>query len=207
MLSEVMKEAGYQTVAVGKWGLGTPYRKNTESTRLRLFLWLRCQRQAHNLYPVHLWENDKKVGLANDTIPPSTKLAQGADPNLRTSYNNYYQPDYGPKKMQEKALEFIKGRNKEDPFMLYYASPIPHVPLQVPEEYLMKYRQIIGDEEPYLGQNGYFPHQYPKAAYAAMINYLDDQVGELVATLKEERIYENTVIFYLRQWPNLCRWS
>lgn len=196
-MAEVLAKSGYQSALIGKWGLGAP---NTEGVPNRqgfdYFCGYNCQRQAHNLYPVHIWENDQKLVLRNDTIAPGTKLAEGANPNDPESYRPYHQPDYGPAKMHEKALQFIKTRNKEQPFLLYYASPLPHVPLQVPQEYVEKYRKIIGEEEPYLGQNGYFPNQYPKAAYAGMIDYLDHQVGELVQALKDEGIYENTLIIF-----------
>jgi arylsulfatase len=59
-----------------------------------------------------------------------------------------------------------------------------------------EYKKVFGEEEPYLGNQSYFPNRNPKAAYAAMITYLDNQVGEIVALLKEEGIYENTVIFF-----------
>ena len=196
-MAEVLAKSGYQSALIGKWGLGAP---NTEGVPNKqgfdYFLGYNCQRQAHNLYPVHLWENNQKMVLRNDTIAPGTKLAAGADPNDPASYADYYQPDYGPAKMHEGALKFIKERDKNRPFMLYYASPLPHLPLQVPVEYVEKYRKIIGEEEPYVGQNGYFPHQYPKAAYAGMIDYLDQQVGELVQTLKDEGVYENTIIIF-----------
>ena len=43
---------------------------------------------------------------------------------------------------------------------------------------------------------GYYPNRYPRATYAAMISYLDEQVGELVAQLKELNIYDNTLIIF-----------
>ena len=57
-------------------------------------------------------------------------------------------------------------------------------------------KKKFGDEKPYLGDRGYFPHRYPHAAYAAMISYLDDQVGLLVKQLKDLNLYDNTVIFF-----------
>ena len=36
-----------------------------------------------------------------------------------------------------------------------------------------RYRNIIGEEDPYLGDKGYFPTRYPRATYAAMIEYID----------------------------------
>jgi len=79
---------------------------------------------------------------------------------------------------------------------MYYATPIPHLPIQVPQEYTDRYIKLWGEEEPYVGDRGYFPHRSPKAAYAGMITYLDDQVGEIVAKLKELGLYENTLIIF-----------
>ena len=45
-------------------------------------------------------------------------------------------------------------------------------------------------------EDWYYPNQYPKATYAAMISYLDQQVGELVKKLKEIGKYENTLIIF-----------
>jgi len=56
--------------------------------------------------------------------------------------------------------------------------------------------KIFGEEEPYIGNRGYFPNRYPNAAYAGMITYLDDQVGEIVSKLKELNLYENTIIIF-----------
>ena len=41
-----------------------------------------------------------------------------------------------------------------------------------------------GIEKVYLGNVGYFPTRYPRATYAAMIEYIDIQVGEIVEQLK-----------------------
>ena len=79
-------------------------------------------------------------------------------------------------------------------FFLYYASPLPHLPLQAPKKWVDYYRKKIGEEKPYVGDMGYYPNQFPKATYAGMISYLDEQVGEIVAKLKEIEKYENTII-------------
>ena len=87
-------------------------------------------------------------------------------------------------------------RNINQKFFLYYASPLPHLPLQAPKKWVNYYREKFGKEEPYLGNKGYFPNFSPRATYAAMISYLDEQVGELVAKLKENGQYENTLIVF-----------
>jgi len=92
-------------------------------------------------------------------------------------------------------MNFI-DEHKEDPFFFYWASPIPHVALQAPQSWIDYYVEKLGDEEPYLGDMGYFPSRYPNATYAAMISYLDERVGQLVEKLKEEGIYDNTLIIF-----------
>ncbi|MEQ9098256.1 MAG: arylsulfatase [Imperialibacter sp.] len=195
-MGEVMQQAGYKTALIGKWGLGAPASESTPNTQLfDYFCGYNCQRQAHNLYPTHIWENESRIYLSNAFMAPGEKLATGSDTLAESSFDKFYQADYAPGVMHEKALGFLR-ENKDNPFFMYYASPLPHLPLQVPKEYVEKYHAIFGDEQPYLGNLGYFPHRYPRAAYAGMISYLDDQVGELVATLKELGIYENTLIIF-----------
>ena len=191
---KLLKTKGYSNGMVGKWGLGPP---NSSSIPTEMgfdyFYGYNCQRMAHNLYPPHLWENNNRDILDNEVISPKLKLQSGQDPYNEDNYKIFNQKDYAPDKMHIKAQDFIE-KNKDNPFFLYYASPIPHAPLQAPKYLIEKYRKIIGDEEPYLGNVGYFPTRYPRATYAAMIEYIDIQVGEIVQQLKDNGIYENTII-------------
>ena len=191
---KLLKGVGYSNGMVGKWGLGPP-NSNSIPTKMGFdyFYGYNCQRMAHNLYPPHLWENESRDMLDNKVISPKLKLKPGQDPHDENNYKVFNQNDFAPDKMHIKAQEFIEN-NHDNPFFLYYASPIPHAPLQAPKYLIDKYREIIGDEEPYLGNVGYFPTRYPRATYAAMIEYIDIQVGEIVAQLKRLNIYDNTVI-------------
>lgn len=195
-LAKLLQKTGYTTGLFGKWGLGAPETEGAPNAQgFDSFYGYNCQRQAHNLYPPHLWNNEKKEVLNNEIIPPRTPLDSLADPLEEKSYARYTQKDYAPAKIHEQALRFLEN-NKEDPFFLYYASPLPHLPLQAPKEWVDRYRQILGDEPPYLGDRGYFPNRYPRATYAAMIAYLDHQLGELIEKLKATGNYENTLIFF-----------
>jgi len=195
-IGKQLQKAGYRTAVFGKWGLGAP---NTEGTPNKQgfdeFYGYNCQRQAHNLYPSHLWENETKILLNNELVNPGANLEKDADINDPKSYARFTQQhDYAPKMIHDKAIQFIKDTKKQ-PFFMYYASPLPHVPLQVPAEYTEVYKKEFGDEKPYTGKS-YFPTQHPNATYAAMISYLDMQLGELIAALKKQGIYENTLIIF-----------
>ncbi|MCG8389537.1 MAG: arylsulfatase [Cytophagales bacterium] len=195
-IGNVLQEVGYKTAIIGKWGLGAPLADGIPNKRgFDFFFGYNCQRQAHTLYPKHLWKNQQKVLLDNELVVPGTKLDSLADPRERASYAKYAQEDYAPRLMQDEVLRFIE-QNKDHPFFLYYATPLTHAPLQVPREYVNRYIEKFGEEEPYLGNKGYFPCRYPKATYAAMVSYLDAQVGEIVQKLKDEGQYENTLIIF-----------
>jgi len=135
------------------------------------------------------------VHLQNDTIAPSTKFPAGTDPNDPESYADYTLNDYAPDLMFDQMINFISDQQK-DPFFFYWATPIPHNAIQAPQRWVDYYKEKFGAEEPYLGDKGYFPHQNPRAGYAAMISYLDENVGKLIDHLKKEGLYENTLIVF-----------
>ena len=100
---------------------------------------------------------------------------------------------YAPDRMIEEAEEFIQD-NHAAPFFLVYATPVPHLALQVPEEELAAYEGVF-DEEAYLG-GSYLPHPRPLSAYAAMITRMDRNIGRLVSLVDELGLGEDTVIMF-----------
>ena len=195
-LAELLQANGYKTGMVGKWGLGAPGSESTPNAQgFDYFYGYNCQRQAHTLYPGHLWENDTKVLLNNRLVSPHTSLDDDSDPDDPASYSDFQLTDYAPQLMHEKGLDFIR-KNASSPFFLMYASPLPHLPLQAPEEQVARYRETLVEEGSYTGDNGYFPTQHPRATYAAMISTLDQQVGEIVALIDELDLGNNTIILF-----------
>jgi len=195
--SKMLQGEGYKTSCIGKWGLGAPMTDGVPNKQgFDHFFGYNCQRQAHTYYPAHLWRNEEIVKLNNPFVAPrTTELTGDKDPYKPESYSNYNLTDYAPALMLDEAIDFIR-KSASQPFFLHFTTTIPHVPLQAPAEWVEKYHAKIGDEEPYLGDRGYFPCRYPMATYAAMVSYLDYQVGEIVAELKKLGIYENTLIFF-----------
>jgi arylsulfatase len=196
-IGTLMQSVGYKTAIVGKWGLGAPHTDGVPNKQgFDFFYGYNCQRMAHTYYPTHLWKNDKKDHLNNDTIPPHMPLPEGADPYDVNSYGAYQLNTYAPTAMFEEMSQWVE-ENKSNPFFLYWASIIPHLPLQAPQRWIDHYVAKFGDEEPHLGsarRGNYYPARYPKATYAAMISYFDEQVGKLVQQLKDLGLYENTLI-------------
>ncbi|MEK9755683.1 MAG: arylsulfatase [Bacteroidota bacterium] len=194
-VATILKSNGYKTGMVGKWGLGAPHTNSIPNKKgFDFFYGYNCQRQAHTLYPSHLWRNTNREILNNEIVRKG-KLTKDTDINDPETYSIYSQNDYAPTLMHKEAIDFI-DRNRNNKFFLYYASPLPHLPLQAPLRWVQYYNKIFGDEEPYIGDNGYYPNLTPKATYAAMISYLDEQVGEIVLKLKEIGKFENTFIVF-----------
>lgn len=183
-IAEALKEAGYRTAAFGKWGLGYPGSEGAPNSQgFDQFYGFNCQRVAHNYYPTHLWDNQLKEDL------------KGNDGNTAQTY--------APELIHQKALSFLE-ENKDAPFFMFYPSVIPHAELVAPEEYMVKYRGKFLPENKYVNAkkkdgysvSGYNSQEESHAAFAAMVNILDDQVGEIMDKVHELGIAENTLIIF-----------
>lgn len=192
-LPGLMKRAGYKTAFVGKWGLGGPDTTGLPTKQgVDYFFGNLDQWRAHSYYPTYLYENDRKFKLNNHSFDAHQKLK--AVPKKKDYHKDYMANDYSPDFMTEKALDFVR-KNKKNPFFMTLAYPIPHVSLQVPEESLNMYKGEF-PETPYIGEKGYLPHPYPRAAYAAMVTHMDDHVGRLMALLKKLDLDDNTIVMF-----------
>ena len=76
--------------------------------------------------------------------------------------------------LTDKAIDFIK-KNKNDPFFIYLPHPQPHVPL-------------------FASKN--FKDTQKRGLYGDVINEIDNSVGQILNTLKDEGLEENTIIIY-----------
>ncbi len=176
-LPELLHARGYASAAIGKWGLGPP---DSEGDPLchgfDHFFGYNCQRAAQNHYPSWIYRDHERIPLAGND-------------GRRTS-----SATYTPDLLREEALAFLR-QNAQRPFFLYFASTVPHVALQVPEESLREYAGAF-PETPYDGQLGYIPHPTPRAAYAAMITRLDHDLGLILAELERLGLAENTIVLF-----------
>jgi arylsulfatase A len=182
---ELFKAKGYATGIFGKWGLGFPGSSGDPLNQgFDSFMGYNCQRLAHNYYPPHLWHNSQRIEIEENA----------------GEKNGVYAPDL----IHKYTLEFIES-NKSQPFFLYLPSVLPHAELSAPEKFMEKSRAKFGKETPYQGtepldknykSGGYSSQPEPRAAFAAMINVLDDQVGEIVRKLRDLNIYDNTIIVF-----------
>lgn len=170
-----LKNAGYATACIGKWGLGfVGSSGDPNAMGFDLFFGYNCQRQAHNYYPTHLWRNGLRLAL------------EGNDPKSRA------EAIYAPDLMLAEARAFIDESGAK-PFFLAYTSTLPHMAMQPKPEDLARSAGRFA-ETPYTGGKGYLPHATPRAGYAAMISRLDAEVGAIRAALERAGVAERTII-------------
>jgi len=174
-IASMFQRAGYVTGAFGKWGLGAvgttgdPLKQGFDR-----FFGFNDQAHAHNLYPRYLVDDERQRML-----PGNTRGVTGKH--------------YAPQEIADEMLNFVR-RNRDRPFLLYYPTVLPHLALQAPEEEIARYRGRW-PETPYHGRS-YQPQPTPRACYAAMISFMDQQVGRLMRLLKELDLEQNTVVFF-----------
>lgn len=197
-LAELLQQRGYITGGFGKWGLGGP---GSEGEPLRQgfhhFFGYNCQRHAHSYYPDYLWNDHQRISLNNHpAVPGHAKLPPGADPLDPRSYDAFRGQDYAPERIAEQALQFVRD-HQDKPFFLYYPSVLPHVALHVPNDELQPYLKLGWNDPPFTAASGgYTPHFTPRAAYAAMISHLDQDVGRLLRLLDELKLADNTIVVF-----------
>ena len=176
-ITELLKEKGYATGAMGKWGLGM---WDTSGSPLKhgfdLFYGYNCQAHAHSHFPTYIYRNDKKIELKDNDGKTGKQYTQDL--------------------FEAEALAFIDG-NKAKPFFLYLPFTVPHVALQVPEDSLAEYKGKLGDDPAYDGKKlGYLPHEAPRAAYAAMVTRMDRSVGRIMDKLKALGLEKDTLVLF-----------
>jgi arylsulfatase A-like enzyme len=183
-IAEALKKAGYTTGAFGKWGLGFPKSEGDPNNQgFDTFFGYNCQRLGHNYYPDHLWSNQDSIVLVEN---------KGKEDGV-----------YAPELIHAKTLQFLED-NRNKPFFLYVPSIIPHAELAAPEAYMSKHRGKYPPEMAYKGvddgptfnQGPYRSQKETHAAFAAMVQLLDNQVGEIMDKVEELGIVDNTIIVF-----------
>jgi len=168
-LAQVLKSAGYATGIFGKWHLGDEpeYRPN---------------RRGFDEMFIH------GCGGIGQTYPGSC----GDAPS-----NSYFNPVILHNDKFEKTsgyctdvffgqamqwMKSVKSSNARRPFFAYITPNAPHTPLDVPEAY----ENLYADKVP---KN--------TAKFFGMIHNIDENVGKLLALLKEQNLERDTLVIFM----------
>jgi arylsulfatase A-like enzyme len=83
--------------------------------------------------------------------------------------------------LADRASAYIK-QHAAEPFFLYLAFNAAHTPMQATEKYLTRFTHIQDER---------------RRTYAAMLSAMDDGIGRTLATLREQKLEQDTLIIYL----------
>jgi len=87
---------------------------------------------------------------------------------------------YSTELVGKEASRLIRERDKNKPLFLYVPFNGVHAPHQVPDSYAAPYDQFKGKRK----------------TYAGMVSALDQAVGQIVDSLREQKILDNTLIVF-----------
>ena len=184
-MGEAFQSHGYQTAYLGKWHLG---QEDKDHPTKQGFEWTsgvnRAGGTSSYYYP---FQRGGKKPLLSDV------------PHIEGSQEGDYLTDV----LTTSAIDFLKTRDQERPFLMCLAHYAVHTPIQPPgnlaKKYEAKREKMFGDSEtPTLPA----PNDSTSRArqdnpdFAAMVENLDENIGRVLKTLDDLKLRENTIVIF-----------
>ena len=210
-IATIMGGAGYSTHYAGKWdaGMATPDHlpagRGYESSLIYFHhcndYWTfgtpfsTCQPDERELM-IDLWNDPPYTDNPNTPAsggpakefmnsPACTDTTQHPAGNATAGNTTCVYEDELFENRVHYVLRNAKKNGGDKPLFVFWATHIVHGPLQVPDAYYNKFEKLMG------------PSSTPtRAKYHAMVNYIDGSIGRVVTTLKEEGLYNDTLICF-----------
>ncbi len=192
-VADVLKDAGYATACIGKWGIGNPPPLDDPNRNgFDYFYGYVNMFHAHNFYPEFLYRNGKKEKLRN-VLKERWRAERPVGTGKEGAGVAAQKIDYVPSLLARDVLDYINRRaQKEEPFFLYYALNIPHANNEGGSDP----EQRDGMEVPDYGEYAGAEWSNPEKGFAAIMRNIDNDVGAILDTLEELGIAENTLVFF-----------
>ncbi len=197
LIGERLQAAGYRTGLIGKWHLGARSDFNPTKHGFDYFFGFSHEGRYFVRPP---WDGVTTL-LRKKTLPDGKK-GMWAHPNGKLYHHDFWGRDEPPYDLHnpmyrntqiieekryltdaftDEAVRFI-DRNKARPFFLYLAYSAVHSPMQGADAYMKKMSHIKGIQ---------------RRIFAAMLANMDDSVGAVMKKLRDEKLEENTLVFFL----------
>lgn len=173
-LPQLLRNDGYQTAHFGKWHLSHYSEKRIgKSEDFKDFGWGHPEQPNMDDYGYDYWFATGNVARPNHKDPLNFFL-NGEAMGKMEGYS-----------AQIVAKEFVKWlkevRNSDKPFFITIWFHEPHGPVNSDPEFIKRYEKI---NDPSFKQ------------YMANVTQIDEAVGEIVKLLKEEDVFDETLIWY-----------
>lgn len=173
-IAEAFQRSGYETAAFGKWHSGTQPPYHPIARGFNEFYGY-CSGHWGSYFDALLENNGNLVN------------SEGYLTDVITS----------------KTIDFIV-ENKTKPFFAYLPLNTPHSPMQVPDKWMQKFKDVTLPKHRYSDKENI---EKTKSAYA-MAENIDWNVGRIIETLDSLHIADNTIIIYFSDnGPNGNRWN
>ena len=176
-VADMLKKAGYRTGMVGKWHLGAIPEMHPMSRGFDEYFGFL---HGANSYLVKSTPGGSKVAGLNE----ERALAEIPVKRVNAVFRGREaaeEGDYLTDAFGREAAAFIE-RNKANPFFLYLPFNAVHEPLQATSKYLDRFANIKNERHRML---------------AAMTSAMDDNIGKVLAKLREHGLEKDTLVFFL----------
>lgn len=174
-IAQLFQNRGYNTAAFGKWHNGMQYPYHPNGRGFDEYYGFCSGHWGHYFSP--MLEHNGQIVKGEGFLPDD---------------------------LTNRAMSFIESK-KDEPFFVYLPYNTPHSPMQVPEEWWNKYKDIKLQGSHYKSDEEVDTHT--KSALAMCAN-IDWNIGRLTAHLDKLELTENTIILFLSDnGPNGWRWN
>ena len=181
-MPESFGAAGYQTAMVGKWHLG--HAQMTYHPNERGFEHF----YGHLHTEVGFYPPFANVGGKDFQVNGVTADDEG--------YETYL--------LADEVSRYIRERDTQKPFFIYMPFIAPHTPLDAPAELQEKYKDIDTDLPPARSNqtdstrriSKMLMRESARPMYAAVVDGMDQAIGQVLNTLDEEALSDNTIVLF-----------
>ena len=181
-MPQSFQSAGYQTAMVGKWHLG--HAQMTYHPNNRGF--------DHFYGHLHT-----EVGF----YPP---FANQGGKDFQQNGISIDDDGYETYLLADEVSRYIRERDKERPFFMYMPFIAPHTPLDAPIALQKKYKNINTDLPPARSRqtddtrriSAMMLQPSARPMYAAVVDAMDQAIGQVLQTLEDEGIADNTLVLF-----------
>ncbi|HUX56325.1 MAG TPA: sulfatase [Bacteroidales bacterium] len=183
LFPELLKDAGYKNIFLGKWHLNDLEGEGT--------FW--PDKQGFDINIGGHWRGGLYL--------PNKYFSPWDIPNLKNGPEGEYMTD----RLANEAVNFI-DKNAKNPFLLYFSFYSVHAPFSAPDDRVEKYnkkKESLGltdaerfGEEISGEKKIVFRKQQDHPTYAAMVESMDMAVGKVLAKVKEKGIEKNTIVIF-----------